>query len=180
MWKNLSSIRIVKFKDNLLFFKLERKQRKKFYAPPRYISSLLGPINFLKKFDELEIKYVVLRWFENLQELKEVDLLVSDEDIKKVDEIFNSYPGIIPCDVYTVSGHFGCNYQSFPYYPPKLAKRILENRKKWKGMFWVPSTEDYFWSLLYHVVYHKGINSGFPIKNTERHQNLGNNKYYKV
>lgn len=40
------------------------------------------------------------------------------------------------------------------YFPPQLAQKMIENRKKLKSFF-IPSDQDYFWSLLYHCTFQK-------------------------
>jgi hypothetical protein len=46
------------------------------------------------------------------------------------------------------------------YYPPAFARRVLANAQPHRGFCQVPSELDYFHSLAYHAVYHKGPNSG--------------------
>jgi hypothetical protein len=53
-----------------------------------------------------------------------------------------------------------------PYYPPRVAQRILNSAVRHKDLCYVPDTSAYFHSLAYHAVYHKGLRSGLPLGST--------------
>jgi uncharacterized protein YneR len=132
----------------------------------RYISPILGVEGFFKELNQSKIKYSVLRWFDdlpNLPEGEDIDMLVDDPEIFEIDKIFKRFPGIIPCDVYSVSAVNGTGYNKMAYYPPKLAREILTNSYLFKNII-VPNSKYHFLSLAYHVVFHKGIKSGLPCK----------------
>jgi hypothetical protein len=118
-----------------------------------------GLINFLNtKIND----YVVIRFFEKLPSLYreggDIDMIVSDDkwDILK-DFLFNN-PGTILIDMYGVSKP--SNGVMLPYYPPKIARQILQNSVIGPGGAKVPNNEDYLLSFIYHCVYHKGYTSG--------------------
>jgi hypothetical protein len=90
----------------------------------------------------------------------DVDLLVADEDLPRVLEILNSAPAIQPCDVYTPSGLAESRYLRASYYPPAFARQILAGGRPHRNFCQVPCERDYFHSLAYHAVYHKGPASG--------------------
>jgi hypothetical protein len=115
-----------------------------------------------RSFDQHSIRYVVLRWFERLPQIEpteDVDLLVADDSLADVLDVLHEQPGIQPCDVYSESGLARSAYCGTPYYPPQVAKRILAGAVRHNDLCLVPSPRDYFHSLAYHAVYHKGPKS---------------------
>ncbi|GIQ69980.1 hypothetical protein XYCOK13_28040 [Xylanibacillus composti] len=130
-----------------------------------YIDPEVGPERFFQHMAEAEIDYVILRWYEQLPDWnsKDIDILVRDSDYMKLYGIhgFTLTPGGIPCEVYCVNGFKESNL--CPYYPPYLAQSILERKMLWRGKYYVPDDHAYFFSLAYHVVYHKAEKSGLPI-----------------
>ncbi|QDS96866.1 hypothetical protein [Adhaeretor mobilis] len=131
-----------------------------------FIPHRLGITGLFERFKEREAKYVVLRWFDELPQIKpneDVDLLVADESLESVLDILHSEPGIQPCDLYSERGLPRSDYCGTPYYPNSVAKRILENAVRHNDLCMVPSEHDYFHSLAYHAVYHKGLKSDLPV-----------------
>lgn len=131
----------------------------------RYIS--LSIEELFSKLNQDNIRYVVLRWFETLPFIEpgeDIDLLVHDEDLDKLDPYFVASPenNTIPCDIYSLSGIPGSDFEGMPYYPKHLAASILENRVLYKDIYYVPNPRDHFFSMAYHVVYHKEARSGLP------------------
>jgi len=101
-------------------------------------------------FDKIQnFHYVVQRNWEGLPEEPgdDVDLFVSEEDfmplLKLSKEIKN-----VKIDVRCPSDN---------YYPPKISRKLLENRRWWKA-FYIPSKEAYFLALYYHAKVHKNSN----------------------
>ena len=114
-------------KKNFLFVD-EIIKRNIYGEARRYLSPRLGIDEFLEYLGGRSVRYVVLRWFENMpviEEGEDIDLLVHD-DVKIVEEFFAQQPGLIPCNLYCVSGLPGTQYQDMAYYPPCLAIQILE------------------------------------------------------
>jgi hypothetical protein len=133
----------------------------------RYIDHALGVSGFLQKMKDSNINYVVLRWFEELPEIapgEDVDILVADEDVQTLTSCVsvNRKGKDIPCDIYSVSGLPGTSYRNMPYYPVANARKILENALWLNGVVRVPGPDEYFLSMCYHAVYHKGYVSGIP------------------
>ncbi len=96
---------------------------------PRYIPSNLGVAGVIAELNRREVRYVVLRWHALLPDLPEggdLDLLVHDDDLWKVDQLLNSKSGMAECDVYTVSGLPGTAYSTVPHLPAEKAAQILE------------------------------------------------------
>ena len=130
-----------------------------------YLSPNMGVDEFFQKLNRKDIRYVILRWFEKIPFTdinEDIDLLIADEDVRKVQSLLNEKVGILPFDLYSVSGMPGSSFRYIAYYPPYLAAEILNNREVWKGKYFVPDPRHHFLSLLYHVIYHKGEKSGIP------------------
>ncbi len=131
----------------------------------RYISPVLGVTNFFETLNSQRISYAILRWFEDLPAIEpgeDIDMLVGDADIEKVEALIKKHPGIVPCDIYTTTGLPGTAYKNMAYYPPQLAEQILAGAIKIKDTFFVPNPKIHFYSLAYHAIYHKGQKSGIP------------------
>lgn len=81
---------------------------------------------------------------------KLIDLLVAEPRFDKNDGIhyrFQVSSGWIPIDIRSVGdGYYDLNWE----------KNMLKNRELDSRGFYHMSSEDYFWSLLYHALYHKG------------------------
>jgi hypothetical protein len=93
-------------------------------------------------------------------------LLVDDDSVEQVIERLASLPGIQPCDLYSPSGLARSAYCGTPYYPYLVAKRILDGAVLHNNLCRVPNRWDYFHSLAYHAVYHKGTKSNLSRGNT--------------
>ncbi len=138
---------------------------------PRYIPSTLGVAGVIAELNRNEVRYVILRWHDLLPDLPEggdLDLLVHDDDLWKVDQLLDAKSGMAECDVYTVSGLPGTAYSTVPHLPSEKAAQIIESATIFREIYQVPTTADRFFSLAFHSVYHKGFKSGlasrFPQK----------------
>src|SRR4030066_87501 len=142
----------------------------------RYLSPFVGMEDFFRNLNKKDIKYCILRWFENLPniELKEdVDIMVDDDDLEKVYSIIERRPGIVPFDIYSKSGMHGSDYKGLPYYMFSLAEKTLRETILHHDTYKVPTWENYFMLLAYHSVFHKGENSGL---NSKKYGLTGKNK----
>jgi hypothetical protein len=131
----------------------------------RYVGNPLSWEDFFHRLAARRIRYVVLRWFETLpavQEGEDVDLLVMDEDLPRMHDLFSRRRTSLPCDVYSVTGIPGSDYRKMAYFPPHLAEGIISRAHVLKQVYLVPSPPDHFLSLAYHALYHKGYASGLP------------------
>lgn len=147
----------------IIVFKREAKKEQK---ARRYLSPEIGYGNFFDALNDLQLKYVILRWHDKIPftDLSEdVDLLISDQDIGRVQELLDERVGILPFDVYSISGMPGSTFKNMAYYPPYLGELILQDRELWQGKYFIPNKKAYFYSLMYHAVYHKGEKSGIPV-----------------
>jgi hypothetical protein len=133
-------------------------------AARRYIRADVGIQGFCAALEAAQVRYVVLRWFESLPEVPEgedIDVLAADEALGKIEPLL-SRSGGVECDIYSKSGRPGTRYRGMAYYPPYLAESILERSVLHAGWCRVPCVEDHFFSLSYHALYHKGLESGVP------------------
>src|SRR4051794_3859061 len=134
-------------------------------GPRRWFSPVLGVGGLLHLLTEAEVRYVVLRWFDDLPNLppgEDLDLLIDDADLPMVDRIFADRPGTEPCDVYTVTGLPRSDLHGMAYLPPDLAAATLRDAVVMPGGFRVPAPEHAFLTLAYHAAYHKGPGCGLP------------------
>ena len=143
-------------------------RKKKTVQARRYVHKSLGVKSFFEELNRRDINYVVLRWYDTLpvvEEDEDIDMLFEDSAIEKIEDLFtgNKYDGI-PCDIYSASGLKGTDFRKMAYYPPKIAKEILENSLLFKEYIKVPSPKYYFLSMAYHAVYHKGYSSGIKTR----------------
>ena len=149
-----------------LYFGFKKRKKKK-RATRHYLSPLVGAENFFQELKKKNISYCVLRWFNNLpfiEENEDVDILVEDSDLARVHSLIDKKPGIIPFDIYSKTGLPGSDFNHLPYYVYSLAERVLKDSILYKGVYKVPTPEIYFYLLAYHVVFHKGENSGIQSK----------------
>jgi len=105
--------------------------------------------------------YVILRNFEGMPEefdYRDIDLLADDE---KLAFIVNSDFSIerdnsrtFRTKIANQTVIFNPNYLGDHYYDIKWERQILKNRIFHKKGFYIPSNEDYFYTLYYHVLFH--------------------------
>lgn len=126
--------------------------------------------DFFRWMDEQSWLYVVLRQFEEyshgyprIGEKRDVDILVEDRAVAPIQARYQAVSKRqgVKCDVYSANASQHTDYLEHPYYPAQLAKNILTRRQRWHDSFFVPSRKDLFFSLLYHIVYHKAEVSGY-------------------
>ena len=131
----------------------------------------IGVPAFLEWLRVNQIKYVVLRFYEKLPELYreagDIDLLLSNEDKERVasylksnEHLLTSVAKDIRLGLHTVSGEQG----TISYYPPPLARQILNAAVDGPAGSRIPSSGDALLSFIYHALYHakKGYAAGIP------------------
>jgi len=127
------------------------------------LSESVGIERFLAHIRAEKIRYVVLRFYEKLPQLfrdgGDLDILVADEDEVRLKEYLQSHPGSIGIDVWTPSRS---SHNSITYYPPPLARKIIESAVDGPACSRIPSPREAFLSLAYHALYHKGFFAGVP------------------
>ncbi len=157
------------------FLRIEIRRRKSKKSGGKFKLKISNIPSFFQVLNQAEIPYVVLRWFEEVpltpleekEAVNDIDFLFRHSDLKKMVRIGSQHPGHILAEFYSVSGKKGTSARGLPYYPPALATRIIENRILYKNTFYIPAPYEHFQSLCFHLVFHKGYESGLPInKNT--------------
>jgi hypothetical protein len=109
---------------------------------------------------------------------QDVDLLLDDAGQKAVEEKYGKgfkWRGV-KCDIYSLSGEGKGAYHEHPYFPVRLGQSILDNRRMYEGMFYIPAAADHFHSLLYHIAYQKAEGSKVGFDDPEP---ITKTKYYK-
>jgi len=112
------------------------------------------------------VNYVVLRNFEKFpdelitSEHTDVDILTDEKFqipyLLNMQKVNSENIGFSPfLEIGGKKIKFDLRYIDDGYYDENWAKDILNRREMSKAGFFVPSKEDYFFSLLYHVVVHK-------------------------
>jgi hypothetical protein len=154
---------IIKSFPRKLAYAFEWLINKKTPVKRRYIRKGFSVEDFFDELNKRNVKYVILRWFDELPAVKQgedIDLLIADEDLSRVGDLFTYLPYTQACDIYSVTGLDGTGYKNMPYYPPVLANELLNHRVLMKRRFYVPDQKRHFLSLAYHAVFHKGSFSG--------------------
>jgi hypothetical protein len=152
----------------------------------QYIPSSISIDDFFKLLNHEQIKYVILRWFDRFPKIEKgeaINLLVHDDDLVNISKHVspNCENNSIPCNIYSISGLTGTNYNGLPYYPSHCAQEMLDERILFHNKYFVPNPKHYLLSMAYHVVYHKAENSGLPRGIIEKDKELiHNNKYRKI
>lgn len=127
------------------------------------LSEEVGVEKFLAYLNSEKVEYVVMRFFERLPELYreggDIDILVADEDERKIKTFLQEHSGTIGVDVWTVSR---TTFNDVTYYPPPIARKILASAITGPAGSRIPSPKEAFLAFAYHVVYHKGAFSGVP------------------
>ncbi len=148
--------------------KFEEAKNNLVYKPQK--SSLSKLFDLL---DSNNIIYVVLRNWDNLPDdvnlgpHSDLDLLIHPLHLDKIKQLWRlEATQADPCRVQykcPLSDENGENYilcdlrtTTDNYYPEDFANRILNSRVKHKNFYVLPP-DIHFYSLLYHVVYHKGV-----------------------
>jgi hypothetical protein len=152
----------------------------------QYIPSSISVDDFFKLLNQEQIKYIILRWFDKFPKIRKgdaIDLLVHDDDLVNISKHVspNCEDNSIACNIYSISGITGTNYNGLPYYPSHYAQEMLDERILLHNKYFVPNPKHYLLSMAYHVVYHEAENSGLPRGVREEDNELvHNNKYRKT
>jgi len=131
----------------------------------RYIPPEIDLERFFITLRDRRVRYVLLRWADDFPRVEpggDIDLLVHDDDVESIADLFVTEMNGIPCDVFSVSGLVGTSYRGIPYLPPEKARGMLVRAITFRNLILIPSLEDQFFSLAYHAVYQKGLRSGLP------------------
>jgi hypothetical protein len=134
---------------------------------PLYVRDVPGLLN---RVEERGVPIAVLRWPEDVPRTPEeerrcrgdVDLLIDGAGLQTVIALAADQPGPVRCDLHTTTGHRGTTFGGLPHYPPALAQTLLVDRERFDSAFFVLRPASYFRTLAYHLVYHKGLETGIP------------------
>jgi hypothetical protein len=149
-------------------FQLVRRVAKHFAGEPALFADREHVESLLSKLQAEGHRFVVLRWFSESGRIdmgSDIDILVDDRDIHRMRKYFSLASGRqrIRVDLYSESGLTAFGEQVVAYYPPRLAASLLDKRRTLENGIPAPRQIDYFHSLAYHAVYHKGLDSGLPV-----------------
>lgn len=131
------------------------------------------------------MKYVVMRNFEDMPDKsdyrdRDVDILAEDMKTSYVidkdfsNQIFNTHFHFVKIDDRVIL--FDITYLGGHYFDKKWCKNILKRRVLHHNGFYVPCKEDYFYTLLYHVVFHKRFSDKYKKKLSNLARELGINE----
>ena len=163
-----------------IVFKRKHLKRK---TARRYLSPEVEADDFFARLNGEGLEYTVLRWHEEIPFAdinEDIDLMVSDEDVGRIQEILDERVGILPFDVYSASGLPGSDYKEMAYYRPHLAQQLVKGRQLWNNRFYIPDPWHHFLSLMYHAVYHKGEKSGLPVSKGEAGRGGSEHDYVRI
>lgn len=129
-----------------------------------YYPDAWTPLEMLQHIDKLGVKYVLIRWphkvLNNLP-MKDLDILIADEDVAKLRAYMDQYVGTKPIDVHTVHGGEVGRGDNIAYFPPRIGQAILEKRIPMSDQGgYLPCLEEQFKALAYHAIFNKGFRSG--------------------
>lgn len=135
----------------------------------RYVLRRYSCEAFFRELTARKIQYVVLRWFETLPEIEpgeDVDMLIADDDLPRIADLFVRFRTPLACDVYSLTGLPGSDFRKMAYYPPYLAEQVIARAEVMRDLYRVPGKRDHFMTLAFHALYHKGYASGLKSEMT--------------
>ena len=156
------------------FFTFVKRDLLKKKGKRRYIHPRVGVEGFFRELKRRNVTYSVLRWFEMLPQVdpgEDIDILFADADIGMIDDLFTGTKSYgVPCDIYTESGLPGTSFRGIAYFPEHLAAELLASTELQDGLVRVPSPRHHYLSMIYHILYHKGYESGLPSSSAQVHR----------
>lgn len=149
-----------------------------------YIRADLSIEDFFSGLNDSGAVYVALRWFEQLPALdrgEDIDLLVSEDCLNNTLALTDrqNKKGV-PLDIYSPSGKQKTDWSKTTVFPEKLSRQTLDNRVLGPNAVYRPSQEDYFLTLAYHAVFHKGIVSGLPLTTSVPSHEIADHDYLGI
>ena len=99
--------------------------------------------------------------------MKDVDLLIDDQALPGLKTAFRNRRSGAKIDCYGIRGLHGSDYHGFPHLPERLGRQILDRRRQVADI-WVPHPLDELDALLYHLAYHKNLQSGVHVSDPAR------------
>lgn len=153
-----------------------RRWRKKLKADRGFSLRLRNPSLFLERLAEQDVRYVVLRWYDELPAVlnrdiaDDVDILVEHGSLPRIAaaipllNFFGKKRNKVKFDLYSDSGRSGLSYRKMPYYPPVRARHLLDNRVLDPRGWYRIAPQHYLPALVYHLAYHKRQTSGWKLQ----------------
>jgi hypothetical protein len=120
---------------------------------------------FAKQLRHLGVEHTLLRSSSVADGRNDFDILLNYQHLQKFLGISASNSGMVPVDVYF---DLRPSVETYHYFPPVLARKIIESSEVDEFGQTVPDPAMRFYSLLYHVLYHKGLNESLatPLEDT--------------
>lgn len=115
-----------------------------------------GPLGVLRAI--VDVDAVLLRWVNSVQKgesLSDVDLLATPAAADIIEERFSKDVCTFPIDLYSSDGSNRRTFKSVPYFPPKMADKILASTMICDGGFKAPSLKWQYLSFAFHLMFHK-------------------------
>jgi hypothetical protein len=176
------------FRQLLARYRLLR-WRKRLKADRGFSLRVSDAAQFLRNLDAEGVKYVVLRWYDDLprvlsrQVADDIDLLVEHGGMNRIAAAvpffnFGRKSDKIKFDLYSDSGRSGLSYRRMPYYPPIRAKHLLDTRVADPRGWYRISARDYIPALVYHLTYHKRRESGLRLSSESGASDVAAKKDY--
>lgn len=125
---------------------------------------LPDPAEYFAWLDQQGYAYVVLRGFLPFaQEFPgagsrhDIDMLADDAALAAIAQKYGRFGKAqgAPCDVYGATTPSEGHYRKRAYYPPVLARALLDGRRLWRGLFYAPDALHHMLALAYHRLYRK-------------------------
>ncbi len=128
-----------------------------------------SPADYLKALDRADVKYAVLRWWDEVPLTSaecatfkgDVDVLVEDHAHVPAARAASQMPGKVAIEFRSVTGEMG-SYAGWPYLTPAFAAEILEQRARHARGFFIPGKQHRLAAVMFHLCYHKAEGSGIP------------------
>ena len=129
-------------------------------APPR---------EFFAWLEQNRVEHFVLRGGHRVLDarVKDLDLLIDDRAITALRAAFQGRRSGLKFDCYGIRGLHGSDYRGFPHLPERLGRQVLAQRRLVAGI-WMPQPLDELNALLYHMAYHKSLQSGVHVSDPAR------------
>lgn len=121
--------------------------------------------NFAKRLRHLRVEHTLLRSSSVVDGRNDFDILLNYENLQTFLSLAASNTGMVPVDAYF---DLRPSVETYHYFPPVLARKVIESSSVDESGQTVPSVTMRFYSLLYHVLYHKGLNENLsnPLEDT--------------
>lgn len=142
------------FRRGWLLFK--NRHKKHMRGPRYYVDALLKPKEIFARLEGLN--YILLRWpeqLDQLDQLTDLDMLVSDSDLTAFIARLDQTIGTRPVDLYTETGHNNHGWDGIAYYPPHMARSLLKEVVVGPHGARIAKPDHAYLAFAYHLLFHK-------------------------